>query len=127
MELGQYRDLFLKESNKQLDGLKQLFSDIEKNPQASDEIKEAMRLAHTLKGMAGMMSFEKLTKLSQAMEDTLNGFCTSNKPIEKEPLGVFSKGYDTLTALIKDVEEEKDSNIDVEGIIEEIKAINTSA
>lgn len=123
MELGQYKDLFLEESRKQLDGLKILFQELEKNPAAFDKIEESMRLSHTLKGMAGMMSFDKLTKVSQQMEEVLNTFCVNKEEINNEAISVLSKGLDTLNALVEDIENNKDSGIVINGIISEIKKV----
>lgn len=127
MELNQYKDLFLTEGQKQLDGLKSSFSKIQKNPAAFDEIKESMRLTHTLKGMAGMMNFDKLTRLSQQMEETLNSFCVSKKEVNTEVITVLSKGLDTLGALVTDVKDDKDSGIQIDELLNELKELNVSS
>ena len=99
MDLQKYKGLFLKESQKQVDNLKILFQKIEKNPAAFSEIEESMRLVHTLKGMAAMMSFDKITKISHQMEETINSFCVSKKEMKQEIVSVLSKGVDALNIL----------------------------
>ena len=125
MDLEKYKGLFLTESQKQLDNLKILFQELEKNPASFDKIEESMRLVHTLKGMAGMMSFDKLTKLSQQMEEILNNFCVNKEAIKKEVLGVLSKGLDILNMLVQEIKDNKDSGIDIDNCIEEIKKLKS--
>ncbi len=125
MDLEKYKGLFLTESQKQLDNLKVLFQEIEKNPTSFDKIEESMRLVHTLKGMAGMMSFDKLTKLSQQMEETLNNFCVNKDVVKKEVIVVLSKGLDILNVLVKDVRDNKNSGIEIDSCIEEIKRLKS--
>ncbi len=127
MELNQYKELFLTESQKQLDGLKSSFNEIQKNPAAFDETTEAMRLAHTLKGMAGMMNFDKLTRVSQQMEEILNSFCVNKKEINSEVMAVLSKGLDTLGVLVTDVKDGKDSGIQIDNLLNELKGLNVSS
>jgi two-component system, chemotaxis family, sensor kinase CheA len=123
MDLGQYKDLFLTESQKHLEGLKRLFEELSQNPGAFDKLEEAMRIAHTLKGMAGMMSFDKLTKVSMQMEETLNAYCINKEEISSEAIKVMRKGLDVLVALVDDIRNGKDSNIAVDSVIADIKKV----
>ena len=121
MDLGQYKDLFLTESQKQVDGLNRLFEELSKSPGAFDKLEEAMRLSHTLKGMAGMMSFDKLTKVSMQMEESLNSYCVNKEEISAEVINTMRKGLAALSTLVNDIREGKDSHVVVDGIITEIK------
>jgi len=123
MDLGQYKDLFLTESQKQVDGLKILFEELGKNPAAFDKLEEAMRLSHTLKGMAGMMSFDKLTKVSQQMEETLNSYCVNKEEINPGAVSALAKGLEALNALVNDIKDDKDSAVVIDDVIAEIKKV----
>ena len=58
MDVSQYLEIFLDESNEHLQTLSDQLIILEKEPDNSDTINEIFRAAHSLKGMAGTMGSE---------------------------------------------------------------------
>ena len=55
MDVSQYLEIFIDESNEHLQNLSDGIMILEKEPDNSDTINEIFRAAHSLKGMAGTM------------------------------------------------------------------------
>ena len=67
MDVSQYLDVFIDESNEHIQALSDNIMVLEKEPENTDVINEIFRAAHSLKGMAGTMGFKKLQHLTHDM------------------------------------------------------------
>ena len=73
LDFDQYIDIFLDESKDHLQNLNESILRLEESPDNLDIVNEIFRIAHTLKGMAGTMGFEIITKLTHKLENILDG------------------------------------------------------
>ena len=69
MDVSQYLEIFIDETNEHLQNLSDCIMTLEKEPDNSDTINEVFRAAHSLKGMAGTMGFKRMQRLTHDMED----------------------------------------------------------
>lgn len=72
MDMNQYLEIFIEESQEHLQNLNQSLLGLETNPKDMQILNEIFRVAHTLKGMAGTMGFSKMTNLTHQMENVLD-------------------------------------------------------
>ncbi|HOA55545.1 MAG TPA: Hpt domain-containing protein, partial [Clostridiales bacterium] len=72
MDMSQYLEIFIEESKEHLQSLNQSLLQLEKNPGDRAVLNEIFRVAHTIKGMAGTMGFNKMSKLTHDMENVLH-------------------------------------------------------
>lgn len=72
MDMNQYLEIFIEESQEHLQGLNQSLLGLETNPKDMKILNEIFRVAHTLKGMAGTMGFTGITNLTHQMENVLD-------------------------------------------------------
>lgn len=72
MDMSQYMEIFIDETKEHLQGLNESLLQLEQNPQDIATLNEIFRVAHTLKGMAGTMGFNKMAKLTHDMENVLH-------------------------------------------------------
>ena len=72
MDMNQYLEIFIEESQEHLQNLNQSLLGLETNPKDMQILNEIFRVAHTLKGMAGTMGYSKMTKLTHQMENVLD-------------------------------------------------------
>ena len=72
MDMNQYMEIFIEESQEHLQNLNKCLLSLETNPKDSKIINEIFRSAHTLKGMSGTMGFLKMQELTHNMEDVLD-------------------------------------------------------
>lgn len=72
MDMNQYLEIFIEESQEHLQGLNQSLLGLETNPKDMKILNEIFRVAHTLKGMAGTMGYTGITNLTHQMENVLD-------------------------------------------------------
>lgn len=96
MDISKYTDIFIEESKEHLQGLNQTLLEIEKNPKHKELINEIFRIAHTLKGMAATMGYNKMTRLTHVMEDLLHLIRTGEKELKAELIDILFKCLDAL-------------------------------
>ena len=60
MDLSQYLEIFIDETNEHLQNLNEQLLILEKEPENENTINEIFRAAHSLKGMAGTMGYKRL-------------------------------------------------------------------
>ncbi|MGL4571195.1 MAG: chemotaxis protein CheW [Clostridium sp.] len=103
MDTSQYMSMFLEEVTENLQNLNESLLDLEKNPQDMEKINEIFRAAHTIKGMAATMGFNKMAELTHNMEDVLaklrNGELTANEDITT----ILFKCLDALDKIIDSI------------------------
>ena len=59
-EMSEYLQMFIDETSEQLDGLVEVLLVLEREPQSVDELNEAFRLVHSIKGSSGMMGLDNI-------------------------------------------------------------------
>ena len=66
MDVSQYLEIFIDESNEHLQNLSDGIMILEKEPDNSDTINEIFRAAHSLKGMAGTMGYKRMQNFQRS-------------------------------------------------------------
>ena len=72
MDVSQYLQIFIEESQDNLQTLNENLLNLENNPTDTETLNAIFRVAHTLKGMAGTMGFVKMQKLTHTIENVLS-------------------------------------------------------
>ena len=72
MDISQYLDIFIDESNEHLQNLNTQILNLESDPENMDTINEIFRAAHSLKGMAGTMGYKRMQTLTHDMENVFS-------------------------------------------------------
>ena len=68
VDLSQYRQMYVDETEEQLDDLVETMLVLEENPADNVSLATAFRLLHSMKGAAGMMGFDQITVLTHHLE-----------------------------------------------------------
>ena len=63
MDVSQYLEIFIDETNEHLQNLSDCIMSLEKEPENMDTINEIFRAAHSLKGMAGTMGIYRIYQI----------------------------------------------------------------
>ena len=119
MDIEEFQDLYATEAQEHLEILNNSLLQLEDNPHDLGLVKELFRAAHTLKGMAGTMGFEKVSNLTHAMENILDKLRNEEMVVSTEIVNLLFKSLDTLEILINDGEEAL--SFELEDIISELK------
>lgn len=79
-----------------------LLLDLEKDPQSAELINALFRKAHSLKGMAATMGFERLSEVSHALEEPLNRIREGKASLGKTTMELLFQGADLLEVLVEE-------------------------
>ncbi len=96
MDMNQYLEIFIEESQEHLQSLNQSLLGLETNPKDMKKLNEIFRVAHTIKGMAGTMGFSKMTKLTHQMENLLDSIRNGKTEVTTLTVDVLFECLDFL-------------------------------
>lgn len=122
MDVSQYLEIFLDESNEHLQTLSDQLIILEKEPDNSDTINEIFRAAHSLKGMAGTMGYKRMQNLTHDMENVFSEVRNGNMEVNSNLVDVLFQCLDALETYVDNIRETQDEGTDDNEPI--IKALN---
>jgi len=96
MDVSKYKDMFLSEAKDYLQLLNESLLKLEKNPADLKLVDDMFRAAHSLKGMAATMNYNKLAGLCHAMEDVLDKVKKKERELTSEMVEAFFECFDNL-------------------------------
>ena len=101
MDLSSFREVFAAEAWDYLQSLNEDLLNLEKNPQDHSAVDEMFRAAHSLKGMAGTMGYEKLAEFTHEMESVLDLLREGELEPTTHVINVLFAAVDTLELLLE--------------------------
>jgi len=96
MDMSQYLEIFIDETKEHLQSLNESLLQLEQNPRDMATLNEIFRVAHTLKGMAGTMGFNKMAKLTHDMENVLHALRNNDVSVTPNLVDTLFKCLDAL-------------------------------
>ena len=124
MDVSQYLEIFIDETNEHLQNLSDCIMSLEKDPENMDTINEIFRAAHSLKGMAGTMGFKRMQHLTHDMENVFQEVRSGNMKVTSGLVDVLFQCLDAIDAYLDNVKESSDEGTeDNEAIIQELNDI----
>ena len=96
MDMNQYLEIFIEESQEHLEGLNQSLLGLEINPKDMKILNEIFRVAHTIKGMAGTMGFTGIASLTHQMENVLDAIRTGKVEVNSSIIDILFECLDYL-------------------------------
>lgn len=105
MDTSQYLSMFIEESMDNLQALNESLLQLEQEPHNIDKVNEIFRVAHTLKGMAATMGFNKMAELTHKMEDVLSKFRDGELKVTQEVVTVLFNCLDVLENMVDSISE----------------------
>ncbi len=123
MDVSQYLEIFIDESNEHLQNLSDGIMVLEKEPDNSDTINEIFRAAHSLKGMAGTMGYKRMQNLTHDMENVFSEVRNGNIKVDSRMVDVLFQCLDALEQYVNNIQETSDEGTDDNEPV--IKALNS--
>ncbi len=105
MDTSQYAELFRAEAEEYMQVLNQCLLSLEKNPKDINELQEAFRVMHSLKGMAGTMGYQHVTNIAHGLENFMEDFKTGEREPGPEILDLLFEAVDLLQLSLENPEE----------------------
>ena len=112
MDVSQYLEIFIDESNEHLQNLSDGIMILEKEPDNSDTINEIFRAAHSLKGMAGTMGYKRMQNLTHDMENVFSEVRNGNIKVDSRMVDVLFQCLDALEQYVNNIQETSDEGTD---------------
>ena len=123
MDVSQYLEIFLDETNEHLQNLNTQILELESDPENMDNINEIFRAAHSLKGMAGTMGYKRMQNLTHDMENVFSEVRNGNIKVDSRMVDVLFQCLDALEQYVNNIQETSDEGTDDNEPI--IKALNS--
>ncbi|SDN18119.1 chemotaxis protein CheA [Lachnospira pectinoschiza] len=122
MDVSQYLEIFIDESNEHLQSISDGVMVLEKEPDNQDTINEIFRAAHSLKGMAGTMGYKRMQNLTHDMENVFSEVRNGNISVTSDMCDVLFQCMDALESYVDNIRNNQDEGTDDNEDI--IKALN---
>jgi len=103
MDMSKYREMFLTEAREHLGNMSRTVVTLEKDPSNREGIDSLFRHAHSIKGMAASMGYERTAELAHCLEDLMDGFRKTGT-VPPEAVDRLLDGIDLLEGLLEDLE-----------------------
>lgn len=123
MDVSQYLDIFIDETNEHIQSLSDNIMVLEKEPENKDTINEIFRAAHSLKGMAGTMGFKRMQRLTHDMENVFSEVRNDTIKIDSGMIDTLFQCLDAIENYLASVKATSDEGTeDNEYIIEKLNS-----
>lgn len=124
MDVSQYLEIFLDETNEHLQSLNTQILALEQDPENMDTINEIFRAAHSLKGMAGTMGYKRMQTLTHDMENVFSEVRNGNIKVNAEMIDILFQCLDALDEYNTNIRETSDEGTnDNEPLIKQLNDI----
>jgi len=125
LQENEYLKIFFAEAKEYIEVLNNGILTLENNPEDKETIDAIFRAAHSLKGMAAAMGFEKLTELTHKLENSLDKIREGKIKVKTEFIDLLFQALDNIQYLVKAVEEnngKEPEGFDLDALIAELNA-----
>jgi len=120
-DMSTYKDVFLSESADYIQGIIDGLLALESNPGDLEPVETVFRGAHSLKGMAAAMGYDKTAELTHKMESLMDTVRKGEQQADVSLIDLMLKAVDTVKALV-DFEASGGEEVDLSGVMDEIEA-----
>lgn len=124
MDVSQYLDIFIDESNEHLQNLNTQILNLESDPENMDTINEIFRAAHSLKGMAGTMGYKRMQTLTHDMENVFSEVRNGNIKVSPGMVDILFQCLDALDEYVGNIKESADEGTnDNEPLVRQLNGV----
>ncbi|MBT7727849.1 MAG: hypothetical protein HN703_03090, partial [Planctomycetaceae bacterium] len=95
-EMNDYLRLYLDETNEQLDSLVEIFLQLEHQSPTPDDLNEAFRLIHSIKGSSALLGLDRITSLTHHLETHFERLRSGKQKINTSTIDVVLRCIDFL-------------------------------
>lgn len=101
MNISDYKDLYVNESEELLQALEDGIIGLEGEGDGAARMEELFRCAHNLKGISGAMGYEPVVQASHALESALDRLRKDGTPVSAAKTDILLHAVDMLRDLVK--------------------------
>ena len=124
MDVSQYLEIFLDETNEHLQNLNTQILELESDPENMDNINEIFRAAHSLKGMAGTMGYKRMQNLTHDMENVFQEVRSEKVKVTSSMIDLLFKCLDAIEGYLDNVKASSDEGTEDNELIISVEKKN---
>ena len=95
-EMSDYLRLYLDETNEQLDSLVEIFLQLENQAPTPEELNEAFRLVHSIKGSSALLGLDRITSLTHHLETHFERLRSGKQELNTPTIDIVLRCIDFL-------------------------------
>lgn len=122
-DMAQYLQVYIAESEEELEGLVEAILELEENPQHTDSLNKAFRMLHSLKGSSGMLGFEVAGNFAHELEDRFELYRSGKAIIDRDTATLVLKCIDYFRDFMRRLRAENLSEGDPSPLLEQLRAL----
>ena len=126
MDTSRYADLFLTESQEHLSAINHALLDLERAPDSSEPVNALFRGVHTIKGMSATMGYVAVAELAHELETLLDQLRQGARIVTPDVIDALFVASDALEVAVGLSVSNRESQIDVAGPIEKLRALGAT-
>jgi len=119
----EHRKAFVAESEEGITELNNALLALESDPSDAEAMDQIFRTAHTLKGNGAAMGYDAVSGLAHELEDLLDEVRAGDIEITPELMDLLFDGVDYLGAMVDDIAETGDTDIDASAIEADLREL----
>ena len=121
MDVSQYLEIFIDETNEHIQSLSDNIMALEQEPDNKDVVNEIFRAAHSLKGMAGTMGFKLMQHMTHDMENVFQEVRNDTIKVDSDMIDLLFQCLDAIEGYLENIKETSDEGTnDNEAIIQKL-------
>jgi two-component system chemotaxis sensor kinase CheA len=120
-DMAAYRDIFLTESAEYVQSIIDGLLALESDPGDLEPVEVVFRGAHSLKGMAGAMGYERTADLTHKMESLMDTVRQGEQAVDSDLIDLMLRAVDVVRELIDD-ESSGGTDVDAEALVQALTA-----
>ncbi|HTO93259.1 MAG TPA: chemotaxis protein CheA, partial [Bacteroidota bacterium] len=121
-EMAEILESFIVETREILERLGQDLLALEKGAADKEMLNTIFRAVHTVKGTSSFLGLDQMTSLAHRFEDVLNKLRRGELVATPPRMDVMLEAYDLLRVLLDNIEARKSDKLDLDPILEKLKA-----
>ncbi len=123
MDTNQYLDLFLDESREHLQAVNTTLLELEQAPENLELVQIVFRSAHTLKGMAASMNFDRMATLTHRMENVLDAIRNEEIKVTEQIIDHCFEALDVLSQMVETIASGGNDQYDIDALTTELDRV----
>ena len=105
MNTDDYKEIFAEEAEENVSAMNNALLEFEKNTGDLSPVNELFRSAHTLKGMAATMGYDRMAGFTHVMEEALDGIREGSIRTEKGIIDILFRAVDVIEFFLASIKE----------------------
>ncbi len=122
-EMKEIFESFVVETREILEKLDLELVELEKRTDDTNLLNQIFRSFHTVKGTAGFLGLVKMQAVTHRLEDILNKLRKGEVKLNSEIMDGILQGFDTMKVLMDTIENNKNEDVETEGIIQTLEGL----